>query len=88
MSFLGKSLHAHLPCLFLKGYKMEKMTYYDEVRERLLKYKKDTNRSLVLVGEESGIAYQTIYQISRGGNNNPSVRTVEKLDAYLKSLGA
>jgi len=63
------------------------MSYYNEVRERLLKYKEHTNKSTVLIGKESDIAYQTLYQITRG-SNNPAVRTVEKLDTYLKSLGA
>jgi len=63
-------------------------SYFEEVKDRLIAYKDKSEKSAVLIGEESGIAYQTLYQIIRGHNDNPAVRTVEKLDTYLKSQGA
>lgn len=70
-------------------FKRDKMkSYFELVRDRLIAYKDKSEKSAVLIGEESGVAYQTIYGLLRGTNINPAVRTVEKLDTYLKSLGA
>jgi len=69
--------------------KRDKMkSYFEQVKERLIAYKDKSEKSAVLIGEESGVAYQTIYGLLRNTNLNPAVRTVEKLDTYLKSLGA
>lgn len=62
-------------------------SYFEAVRDRLIAYKDKSEKSAVLIGEESGVAYQTIYGLLRGTNINPAVRTVEKLDTYLKSQG-
>jgi transcriptional regulator with XRE-family HTH domain len=49
--------------------------------ERLRQRLKD--RRLYIVAEKTGLSYQTILKIVDGSTANPTINTVESLEAYL-----
>lgn len=49
----------------------------EEIRDRL------KDRRLYVVAKKTGLSYQTLYTIVKGENQNPSIKTVEALEAYL-----
>ena len=53
--------------------------HYSDVSEKLKKLRP------YKVSEETGISYGTIYNITQG-KANPTIETLEKLRAYLKTV--
>lgn len=56
------------------------------IREKLNEAIDKKNISMLSIAKQTGIAYQTIRQISLDINSNPTQKTVRKLTAYLDAL--
>ena len=57
-----------------------------ELREKLNFVIDNLNLSMVTIAKQTGIAYQTIRQISLKKDANPTAKTTRKLNEYLNKL--
>lgn len=57
-----------------------------ELREKLNFVIDNLNLSMVTISKQTGIAYQTIRQISLKDDANPTAKTTRKLNEYLNKL--
>jgi DNA-binding phage protein len=57
-----------------------------ELREKLNFVIDNLNLSMVTIAKHTGIAYQTIRQISLKEDANPTAKTTRKLNEYLNKL--
>lgn len=57
-----------------------------ELREKLNFVIDNLNLSMVTIAKQTGIAYQTIRQISLKEDANPTAKTTRKLNEYLNKL--
>lgn len=57
-----------------------------ELREKLNFVIDNLNLSMVTIAKQTGIAYQTIRQISLKDDANPTAKTTRKLNEYLNKL--
>jgi DNA-binding Xre family transcriptional regulator len=55
-----------------------KMMSIEQIRQAL------ADRRLSVVAQATGISYGTLYGIREGKNDNPGVKTMERLGAYLE----
>lgn len=57
-----------------------------ELRERLNFVIDTLNISMMTISKQTGIAYQTIRQISLNADANPTQKTIRKLNDYINKL--
>lgn len=91
MFFLSKNI---IDIKSKKVYNMEKIKRFimneemTKLSERLNRFVKESGKTMVLVSAESGVGYQTIYEMRRNrGKSNPRLNIAVKMDEYLKANG-
>lgn len=57
-----------------------------ELREKLNNVIDTLNISMMTISKQTGIAYQTIRQISLNEDANPTQKTIRKLNDYINKL--
>lgn len=59
---------------------------FEQIRDKLNALIDFKNVPMLKIAKQSGVAYQTVRQISLNKDANPTARTLRKLEAYLNAV--
>lgn len=59
---------------------------YKQMLEKLIKHKNETGQSWSEISRKIGISYSLVTKLACGDKDNPTARTMEAINDYLKSV--